>query len=148
MYKTVLVPLDGSSVAEQVLPHAVQFARGFRAAVVLFHVVPSAGVAASPLTPEEKARIAEVDQYLVQLKERLVKEGVKEASWAVTAGDPADEIIRYADRAGADLVVMSTHGRSEAYQWLFGSVASKVLQGLSIPVLILRPREAVRPASG
>lgn len=148
MYKTILVPLDGSSVAEQVLPHAVRFARAFRAALVLFHVVPSTGVATSPLTPTEKARIAEVDHYLVQLKERLTKEGVKEVSWAVTAGDPADEVIRYAARTNAELVVMSTHGRSEAYQWLFGSVASKVLQGLGIPVVILRPQQAVRSVSG
>ena len=86
-----------------------------------------------------------MDQYLKQYKEKLTKAGLKDVNWVVTSGDPAEEIIRYADRCGADLVVMGTHGRSEAFQWLFGSVASKVLQSLGIPVVILRPKAAVKP---
>ncbi|MEK7873846.1 MAG: universal stress protein [Chloroflexota bacterium] len=125
--------------------HAVKFAQAFRSTLVLFYVVPTSGVSSSPLTVEEKARIAEVDQYLKQYKEKLTKAGLKDVNWVVTSGDPAEEIIRYADRCGADLVVMGTHGRSEAFQWLFGSVASKVLQSLGIPVVILRPKAAVKP---
>ncbi|MEK7682223.1 MAG: universal stress protein [Chloroflexota bacterium] len=145
MYKSILVPMDGSATAEAALDHAVKFAQAFRSTLVLFYVVPTSGVSSSPLTVEEKARIAEVDQYLKQYKEKLTKAGLKDVNWAVTSGDPAEEIIRYADRCSADLVVMGTHGRSEAFQWLFGSVASKVLQSLGIPVVILRPKAAVKP---
>lgn len=145
MYKTILVPMDGSATAEAALDHAIKFAKAFRSALVVFYVVPTSGVSSSPLAPEEKARIAEVDLYLKQVKEKIAAAGVKDVNWAVTSGNPAEEIIRYAERCGADLVVMGTHGRSEAFQWLFGSVASKVLQSLGIPVVILRPKAAVRP---
>lgn len=145
MYKLILVPMDGSATAEAALDHAVKFAQAFRSTLVLFYVVPTSGVSSSPLTVEEKARIAAVDQYLKQYKEKLTKAGLKDVNWAVTSGDPAEEIIRYADRCSADLVVMGTHGRSEAFQWLFGSVVSKVLQSLGIPVVILRPKAAVKP---
>jgi nucleotide-binding universal stress UspA family protein len=144
-YQQILVPLDGSEVAAQAIPHAAALAKAFGAALTLFHVVPRAGVPTRPLTPKEQEAFAQIDAYLQNLKEELGREGV-EARWAVTVGDPAQEIVRYAALNGIDAVVMASHGKGGAFQRLYGSVADKVLARLTIPVVVIRPKEALRGA--
>ncbi|MBI4336872.1 MAG: universal stress protein [Chloroflexi bacterium] len=142
-YEHILVPLDGSEVAAAAIPHAAALARAFSATITLFHVVPGAGVVPRPLTPQEKQAAAQIDSYLQKVKGELETQQI-EVHWAVTVGRPAQEIVRYAHEHGVDMVVISSHGKSAAYQRFFGSVANEVLGALDIPVVILRPSAAKR----
>ncbi len=72
---------------------------------------------------------------------RVKAAGYKAVS-AIRFGQPADEIIAYAAKSGCDLIVMSTHGRSGIGRWVYGSVADKVLRSSSIPVLLVRAKDA------
>lgn len=142
LYRRILVPLDGSDVAAAAIPHATAIAKAFGAELTLFHVVPAAGVprrAATPATPEAAG---EVDKYLKSEQERLRKEGVVDVHWVVTVGDPADEIVRYVRERDFDLLVMCTHGRGSSFHWLFGSVASNVMHGVDVPVMVLRGKQS------
>ncbi|GBD11352.1 TRAP-T-associated universal stress protein TeaD [bacterium HR23] len=142
-YQHILVPLDGSEVAAQAIPHAVALAKAFQAEITLFHVVPREGIPSRPLTQKEREAFAQIDAYLQKIKAELEGEGI-ETHWAVTAGEPAAEIVRYAYTHNVDAVVMSTHGKGGAFQRLYGSVADAVLSRLTIPVVLIRPKEALR----
>lgn len=141
-YQHLLVPLDGSEVAAQAIPHAGALAKAFGAAITLFHVVPREGVPSRPLTQKEREAFSQIDAYLQKVKAELEAAGI-ETHWAVTAGDPANEIVRYAYTHNVDAVVMSTHGKGGAFQRLYGSVADAVLARLTIPVVLIRPKEAL-----
>ena len=150
---TVLIPLDGSEVAESVLPHGAALARqrGIELInLVLLRVcepplIPADYPADMPLSWEEHVkqetarskRVAE--QYLAGVGKRLKDAGFQVRS-AVLLGKPADEIIDYTQRNPFNLIVMSTHGRSGVSRWAYGSVAEKVLQGVSSPIFLVRPR--------
>ncbi|MCS7207678.1 MAG: universal stress protein [Dehalococcoidia bacterium] len=142
-YQHILVPLDGSEVAAQAVPHAAALAKAFGAAITLFHVVPREGVPSRPLTQKEREAFAQIDTYMQRLKGELEAAGI-ETRWAVTAGEPAAEIVRYAYTHNVDAVVMSTHGKGGTFQRLYGSVADAVLARLTIPVVLIRPKEALR----
>jgi nucleotide-binding universal stress UspA family protein len=147
MYKKILVPLDGSELSESVMEHVITIARGCRVpGVVLVQV-------REPLDEDVRKALdakiaAELDQayrdeaagYLKKIAARLKKEGIT-AEIEVLAGNPAEEIIKYAGSSGVDLIIMSTHGRSGFSRWVFGSVADKVIRQTEVPVLI-------RPAGG
>lgn len=153
MYKRILVPLDGSTFAEQALPHALEIARAADAELHLLTVVPTLDnqtMAVVDLYPMYVYRSFMVDQsqemerlqadlraYLEQLCQRAASAGVR-AEPVLRFGQPAEEIIGYAHEAGCDLIVMSTHGRSGLGRWVYGSVADKVLRGADIPVLLVR----------
>jgi nucleotide-binding universal stress UspA family protein len=157
--RTMLVPLDGSKLAESVLPHveAVAKQRGAELLdVVLLRVyehpvIPSDYPRAMPLSWEEhveqemvKAR-RESEQYLAGVEKRLKDVGLRVRS-EVLAGktlwaNPADEIIDYANRNPFNLIVMTTHGRSGISRWAYGTVAEKVLLGASSPILMVRPKK-------
>jgi len=155
--RTILVPLDGSKLAESVLPHVEALAKQRGAElvdVVLLRVceqpvIPSDYPPAMPLSWEEhvekemvKARRVS-EQYLTGVEKRLKDAGLRARSevlvdktpWA----SPADEIIDYANRNPFNLIVMATHGRSGLSRWAYGSVAEKVLLGASSPILVVRP---------
>lgn len=134
----ILVPLDGSPLAEGVLGDAIPLARAFEAVVILFLVVASSlrlgGKARDAGSADEQA---EADQYLQMKLQGLKAEGLM-AEAAIRTGDAATEILDYADERGVDLIVMRTHGDSGLRRWLLGSVAEKVLRGADIPVLMYR----------
>ena len=145
MYKEILVPLDGSELAEAAVPHAVELAKAFNASVTLLSVVEPVGVHAQPgaIGPvisvalnieEEMDRIRE---YLHGVAERYKDYNV-EIKKVVREGDPASIICDYAHETNADLIVMSTHGRSGIQRWVYGSVADRVLRAAKIPVLLIR----------
>lgn len=156
MYQNILVPLDGSSFAEQALCHAQTMAVAGTSQLHLLSVAPlleDAALAVVDLYPvyvyrdylidqeQEMARVQkELNAYLQQAGQRL-----KDAGYAVEAiirfGQPAEEILAYAQEAACDLIVMSTHGRSGLGRWVYGSVADKVLRGSQIPVLLIRVTE-------
>ena len=147
-----LVPLDGSEVAELVLPHveALSKQRGIQPVeVVLVRVceplvVPPVG---APEASLNWMRVAEehmmgtrhvAEEYLGGIKNRLEETGIK-ATVEVLEGSPADEIINCVNKGHCDLVIMATHGRSGLSRWAYGSVAEKLLLAVSCPIFLVRP---------
>jgi nucleotide-binding universal stress UspA family protein len=150
--RTILVPLDGSALAESVLPHVEALAkqRGTELVnVVLLRVCEPPVISADypatmPLSWEEhvaretsKHKQA-CEDYLAGAGKRLREAGLTVRS-EVVAGKPADEIIDYASRNPFNLIVMATHGRSGLSRWAYGSVAERVLLGVSCPLFLVRP---------
>ncbi len=157
MYQRILVPLDGSAFAEQALCHAQHVAQAGQTEIHLLSVAPlleDQSLAVVDLYPVyvyrdylvdhkmELERInVELNGYLDQLSAQVKAAGYK-AIPAIRFGQPADEIIAYAAKSGCDLIAMSTHGRSGIGRWVYGSVADKVLRSSSVPVLLVRVKEA------
>ncbi len=145
MYKKILVPLDGSEVAESALGEAEKLAKSFDAEIFLFQVVPFMPVYGSPelVTPlivDEKQKDS-AEKYLTGLAQKLKEKSFKVATEVRTGQQVAVEIIDYARETSADLIVMCTHGRSGITRWLLGSVALKVLTRGETPILLTRSRE-------
>lgn len=157
MYKKIIAPVDGSQLSECSLEHIYQLATGKEHPdVVLFYVMetiphphgPQFGESeiekSKPDTADEVYRYerekteSEAKKYLNQLVDRFKKDGIH-ATFEMSRGDPAEEIIKYARILKAELIVMSTHGRSGVTRWAFGSVADKVVRNSTIPVLIAVP---------
>jgi nucleotide-binding universal stress UspA family protein len=150
LIKRILLPLDGSMVGEQAIPHAETLARVLSAELVLFQafepvrpVAIEGGVAMSPsmIKEEEEAKKASAMAYLNSVGNALREKGLR-ASNVVVLGSPADKIIDYADTNAIDLIAMSTHGRSGIGRWVFGSVTDKVLHAGDKPVLAIRAIKA------
>ncbi|OGP56337.1 MAG: hypothetical protein A2Y65_10400 [Deltaproteobacteria bacterium RBG_13_52_11] len=154
MYKKIMVPLDGSELAECVLPHVESIAKGCGVPKVIFVrvVEPSflpiaANVAGgATLTEEEAAAMrkrqdehnkAEAKKYLGDIIKRSKDSGVTLKA-EVIMGKPADSIAEYAEKNGVDLIMIATHGRSGVSRWVFGSVADRVMRSACVPVLMVR----------
>lgn len=153
MYSRILVPLDGSELSEVALPYAEELACRLETQVTLFQVLtlpyheyPIKGeVALVPYTDEEmKLLKANARDYLKKAGFKLRKKGIP-VKTEVVIGSAAREIIRLADTTKADMVVMSTHGRSGITRWVLGSVASKVVMAAKQPVALIRAKGA-RPS--
>lgn len=148
MYKRILVPLDGSDRAEQALETAAELALKFGAEVLLLRALTlslQAFVAAPgipvPVYQGEMldAERAEIEKYLAHQAEALRSRGVT-VSLVVGEDVAAAAILDAAEDARADLIVMSTHGRTGLARWTYGSVAEKVLRHAPCPVLVVRPQ--------
>jgi nucleotide-binding universal stress UspA family protein len=129
-YKKILVPLNGSELAEKALPYAKSIARLKKSQVVLFAV---------SLTIFAERRDRLFSSYLEVGAGELNKEGIKTAT-ATGYGDVAKEIVKYANNNDIDLIVIATHGYSKAKKWMFGSITQKVLYGTEIPVLLIKSK--------
>lgn len=134
----ILVPLDGSRLADGVLAHVRRLARAEPTEVTLLHVVPEYLSAA-----DEQARRREVEEHLWALERLLVGEGVEVHRAVVVAPDEAERIVETARTQGFDLIAMSTHGRTGVDRWVRGSVAEKVLRAATVPVYAANPRGLV-----
>jgi len=136
MIKKVLVPLDGSRTSEEVLPPVLSLLKGSDGTVVLLHAVTPAeyfSVTAEQFVQRERRRSA---AYLQDLAERLSNgTGVQER---IVTGEASREIVAEAKRCHADLIAMSSHGRSGIREWAFGSVAERVFRTTNLPVLVFR----------
>jgi len=146
VYQRVLVPLDGSRVAEAILPFIEQIAGPLDMEVLLVRVVPLTSMDVVAMAKEAQAgapilRELDAQAYLEPLVASLKAKGVR-AGARVRIGDPATEIVAAAKEINADLIAMTTHGRSGLGRLLFGSVAEAVLRGSPIPVFLLRTSEA------
>jgi len=146
MYKNIIVPLDGSELAECVLPHVHTVAKGQTAArVTLIRVVTKLhlyGGVESRFSPEEKKHLEDdsmnvAREYLNNVASRLIEKGLK-AETLVLYGEKTVETL--ADYVDVDLIVIATHGRSGVGRWVLGSVADKILRASPVPVLMVRPR--------
>ncbi|RLC68014.1 MAG: hypothetical protein DRI48_00715 [Chloroflexi bacterium] len=151
MYRNVVVLLDGSELAERVLPHVTQVIRDRGSRVHLLSVLPlTKGIAPTvidvhlPSVHVEQER-AHVEQELTDYL-RTVAGGLEsvaaDVQTAVRFGRPADEILAFVAEVDADLIAMSTHGRSGITRWVFGSVADRVLRGATCPVLLVQAAHA------
>lgn len=144
MFKRILVPLDGSSLAEQALPLASRLARTTGGTVLLVRVV-SALQEFGLYTPETTPYVLDMlDEELTQATEYLTKvatskqlEGIS-TRIAVSSGSIASHILDVARDEQIDLIVMSSHGYSGFKRWALGSVAQKVIRHSPIPVLLMR----------
>ena len=148
----LVVPLDGSSLAETILPHTTALARVTSATVTLLRVIPpvtSLGLMGVEL-PENwfDEEMAWSRNYLADVARQLTDEGEIQVQTEVLAGDPATEIIAYTQKNHDDiLVAMATHGLSGGHRWLLGSVAIKVLHAVRTSLLLCHPHGKVhRPA--
>lgn len=146
-YNRILVPLDGSDFAEQALEWARVLAEPTKALLVLVSAIPERTSTAFEHKPgarwTETALRAGVDKascYLLKLAESLRSEGLKVHTKAVE-GPPAETILDASGKERADLIVMATHGRSGLQRLWLGSVALKVAQSATIPVLLVRAHE-------
>lgn len=149
MYKKILIPLDGSELAECSLEHAEAIAKGCNVAdVILLQVV-------EPFSLQTMSALGEVDDdtirrvrqqhhedannYLATIQKSLKIQGLS-AQTVKVEGRPAEEILTYSEKNKVDLVIMSTHGRSGLSHFFFGSVAEKVSRHSRVPVLLLTPQ--------
>ncbi|MGD9404757.1 MAG: universal stress protein [Anaerolineae bacterium] len=149
MTNRILVPLDGSSLAEQSLSCAVTLARELPAEVDLIRVIwvpPDILDILNESNSELNAFAAQLEadasEYLAALVGQLEDAGLH-ARHAVRHGPPADTILAYSEQAGIDQIVMATHGYSGIKRWTHGSVAERVLQAARVPLLLARVNERV-----
>jgi nucleotide-binding universal stress UspA family protein len=151
MYERVLVPLDGSRLAEGILPFILQIASPLDLEVVLIYVVrplaPQAIEGTRHFTVDDvAARLREAREYLAPVAVDLRAAGVR-VTTDVRHGEPVPEIVAAARETEAGLIAMTTHGRSGFGRLVFGSVAEAVLRQAEIPVLMMRLTEPQAMAS-
>lgn len=148
MYKTLLVPLDGSGVAEAILPHVTELASRYEGEVVLLQVMElphlagmtsGAGFDALQQVSVEQvqAQVREAQVYLEQQVATLQAVGIR-GRWLIEFGPVVAGIIRTAQTVNADLIAMASHGRGGQSDVYYGSVAAGVLQRIDRPLLIVR----------
>jgi nucleotide-binding universal stress UspA family protein len=147
LYKRVLVPLDGSEVGESIMPFILQIAGPLDMTVVLVRVLepppPMAVEGTRYFIPGDLAELQrDAEDYLAAVAGGLRARGV-DVTWETRVGRPDTEILAAARSAGADLIAMSTHGRSGVGRLLFGSVAEQVLRQADGPVFLIREHGAV-----
>ena len=141
-YRQILVPLDGSLLSEYVFPQVVQMARAFSSEVTLLYVVPPNGHLDEGTPPSKKQAVDNIIPYLEGIQDTLASRGMR-VDYSILNGDPADEIAWYVKKHQTDMVVMSTHGQGEAYKRKVGSVAAKILDKVSAPVMMMRVPQVV-----
>ena len=147
MYEKILVPLDGSALAERAILHAREIARGTRSEILLMQAVnfPLPVVPEAVLVPDAcwlaEAK-KEAARYLEGIAEPLREAGMRVRT-LLDERPPADAILHVARREEADLIVMSTHGRGGISRMLMGSVAESVFRATSRTVMLVKPE---RPA--
>ena len=146
LYNRILVPLDGSKLAECVLPHVKEIASGCRIASVTLisavdevHLPTRGGIAlsADALKQIEKTSENEAAGYLNGIKKDLEGAGLN-VEICVVKGKAAEVIARYATDNNFDMIVIATHGRSGISRWVWGNVADKLLRSACVPVFMIR----------
>ncbi|HEX2930386.1 MAG TPA: universal stress protein, partial [Candidatus Binatia bacterium] len=146
MYSKVLVPLDGSKTAENVLPLARCFARSLQITVELLAVVDIAEMARRHVVAEQASMIRtlvdDATRRFGDYLERVAKNfSIGNVQCTVLRGNAAETIIESAAAEKQTLIAMATHGRSGLDRWLLGSVAEKVLRAASNPTVVVRAKE-------
>jgi len=140
-FERIIVPLDGSSLAEQILDHAVELYRCLDMELILVR-------AYNPSFPGSTIRMKEVsaivreaaENYLKDMQQRLQAKGLKKVSYKALHGVPAEQITDFALETPNSLTAMCTHGRHGIGRWLLGSVTESVIHSSEEPVLVIRAR--------
>jgi nucleotide-binding universal stress UspA family protein len=136
----ILVPLDGSEIAERALPLAAELGRSFQSVLVLFRALPPPGRA--PATPPGE-QLASAVAYLDEVASTLRAEGTQVRT-IVRPGRTVPALLAVADELNVGLIVMTTHGHSGVRRALYGSVADALIRRSARPVLVLRPAVVAR----
>ena len=144
MYHKILVPLDGSSRAEAILPHVEDLARRYQARVILLQVIEPEPLIVGPdmvypIVNQEMVaeRTRHAREYLAARRAEFEAMGIS-TSTHVAYGPTVEEVIKRAEREGADLIAMASHGRTGLARVFYGSVASGVLNRIDRPLLLIR----------
>ena len=141
MYKCTLLTLDGSTLAEQALPHAIAQAKQFNAELIIVRVVEPLREKvqrySTSIERAEKEMLDFVRESLKVVAKDVRAQGVKVRTEALH-GRPYVKIIEYAESEEVDLVVICSRGKTGFSRWLMGSVADRVIRGLKTPVLVVR----------
>lgn len=150
MFEKILVPLDGSKLAECVFPYLEKLSKDCQVReVILLRVCEKPEIDADyparmPKSWEEHveelntASGQQCSLYLEDAEERLKKEGLNNIKLESRLGDPATEIVKYASEKNIALIIMASHGRSGPSRWAYGSVADKVFRSTCVPILMVR----------
>jgi nucleotide-binding universal stress UspA family protein len=154
MYKKILACLDGSELAEQILPFAVEQAFHFNSKLVLLRIYSEPGFVglAVPGFPAMKLETGGVEkqlkkeeaesmQYLNSVAENLLAQKGLKADCAAAMGVPGETIVKYAADNNIELITLATHGRSGPGRVILGSVADYVIRNARVPILLIRPLE-------
>ncbi len=152
MFKKILVCLDGSELAEQILPYGIEQASHFDSQIVLCRVfsepsITTIGIPGFPAMPMETSGLAkqttknetEAINYLKTVADRLQKQQGLQVDCTALIGPAGEAIVKYADQNGVELIAIATHGRSGLGRVLIGSVADYVIRQTRIPILLIRP---------
>jgi nucleotide-binding universal stress UspA family protein len=154
VFNKILVGLDGSKLAEQIIPFVVEQAKGFKSKVVLVHIVHepvilSPDIPGSPGVPIEMPGAAErvlkeqgeAFDYLEKIADTLREKGLDTES-VVLEGDPGEAMVSYANNNDIELIAVATHGRTGLRRAVLGSVTDYILRESGLPVLVIRPQES------
>jgi nucleotide-binding universal stress UspA family protein len=145
MYKKILVPLDGSELAECALPHVTNLIKeGSAGEVIILNVVGvdipwdemDKGIDFKAIRQQ---LLSTSEQYIETIASRLSSKGIKVKAESIEHSRPSHTIVDYAKKNSVDLIVMATHGYTGIQKMLMGSVAFKVLHESHVPVLLIRP---------
>ena len=148
MYQHIMVPLDGSELAECVLDHVEAVAGGPKAGeITCIRVITPLrlyGGLESRFSPEERKRLEEdsvnvAKDYLERIVKRLRDKGITAQSEVLLGGHVVEELVDYAESHGVDLIIVATHGFSGVKRLFLGSVANKLLRAARVSVLMVRP---------
>jgi len=151
MKPKILVPLDGSKLAERAVEQAEKIAKALGHEVILFQVIRNPLASAPEAGPEteERATLDTIDNanaYLKSIASGLEKEGIK-TRVEIGEGPPYAGILGMAHREDVDFIIMSTHGRTGLTRALMGSVAEKVVYTAKRPVMLVKPEKIFRARS-
>ncbi len=145
MYRKIMVPLDGSRLAECVLPHVEFLVKSGQVEELVFVRViePFRFSSVEGIPPQEDiARLdseakAAAESYVHHIAGELKANGASVRGEVLT-GNPSEKLAEYANKGNFDLVIIATHGRSGISRWVWGSVADRLLRAVCIPVLMVR----------
>jgi nucleotide-binding universal stress UspA family protein len=150
MYNKIMVPLDGSKLAECVLPHVKAITTGCKIASVVFVRVMSpiqltASVPTDGILGFSDEKLEQMEEHRKQTAEAYLKKIVESThlqgavlSYEVLKGSVANTLAHWAENNGVDLIVIASHGRSGVSRWVMGSVSDRVLRAACVPVLMIR----------
>lgn len=138
MYKTILLTLDGTPTDRAIIEHVKPLAKLTHGSVVLLHVAD--GWAARTYGPDAISReISEDTAYLEKVRAEFQSDGI-DARVELAYGEPGDEIVKWVEQKGCDLVAMSTHGHGFLADLFLGSASRHVRHSIRVPVLLLRAK--------
>jgi nucleotide-binding universal stress UspA family protein len=147
MYKKILIPLDGSERAEEILPHVEELGVRYQASVILLQVIdPAVDISQAsllvPLSDHLFSRRDTAESYLNGVKARLEKKKIAVRTMVET-GIPLEMICQTAEAEKVDLIALASHGRTGAARLFYGSVSAGILNRVDRPLLIIRSQKAV-----
>ena len=138
MYKTILLTLDGTPTDRAIIEHVKPLAKWANSRIVLLHVAD--GWAARTYGPDAISReITEDTAYLEKVRAEFQSDGI-DAKAELAFGEPGDEIVKWVEKKGCDLVAMSTHGHGFLADLFLGSASRRVRHSVRVPVLLLRAK--------